>query len=538
MPQNFTLPAYKALLKHFEQNRQISLKEAFETDPQRFQKMSLQLEDMLLDFSKNLITDETTSLLCQWAQEARLADKREALFQGEKINFSQKRAVLHMALRNRTDKPIFVDGKNIMPEINEVLEKMKIFSDLVRSGMWKGATGHAIQNVVNIGIGGSDLGPKMAVEALHDYQLPSLNFHFVSNVDAQDLERVLDVCQPDNTLFLIASKTFTTQETMINAFSARKWLTDALGEDAVRNHFVAMSTNLEAVRAFGIDERNTFAFWDFVGGRFSVWGAVGLSLMIAIGYDNFTQFLEGACEMDRHFYKESFDKNAPVILGLLNLWYSLFYKAESEAILPYDEGLKYLPAYLQQLEMESNGKDVDAQRQDISYPTGVVVFGEVGTNGQHSFYQLLHQGTHLIPCDFIVPINRIEAKPEHHLPLLANALAQPEALMRGKTADELRAENVPEDEIPFRCFKGNRPSTSILIEQLTPKALGRLMALYEHKVFVVGAMLNIDSFDQWGVELGKQLAKKILPELQQENPTTSHDASTQGQIDFVKAQLR
>ncbi|MBP5160642.1 MAG: glucose-6-phosphate isomerase [Alphaproteobacteria bacterium] len=538
MSENLRLPAYQALTKHFEQNKQMSLRQLFEKDPQRFQKMSLLLEDMLLDFSKNLITDETLQLLCQWAQEARLADKREALFQGQKINFSQHRAVLHTALRNRTETPIIVDGKNIMPEINEVLEKMKIFSDLVRSGMWKGYTGHAIQNVVNIGIGGSDLGPKMAVEALRDYQPSSLTFHFVSNVDKRDLERVLETCQPDNTLFLIASKTFTTQETMINARSARKWLTDALGEDAVKNHFVAMSTNIEAVREFGIDERNSFAFWDFVGGRFSVWGAVGLSLMIAIGYDNFIQFLEGACEMDRHFYREPFEKNAPVILGLLSLWYSLFYKAESAAVLPYDEGLKYLPAYLQQIEMESNGKDVDAQRQDVTYPTGVVVFGETGTNGQHSFYQLLHQGTHLIPCDFIVPINRIEADPEHQLPLLANALAQSEALMRGKTAEELRQEQVPEDEIPFRCFKGNHPSNSILIEQLTPKALGRLMALYEHKVFVVGAMLNIDSFDQWGVELGKQLAKKILPELQAGTTPAKHDASTQGQIDFVKAQLR
>ena len=537
MTDTLHLASYKALIKHFEQNEQMSIRQMFEKDPKRFQKMSLLLEDMLVDYSKNRLTDETLPLLCQWAREARLTDKREALFQGEKINFSQKRAVMHMALRNRTQKPMFVDGKNVMPEIEAVLEKMKIFSDLVRSGMWKGYTGRAIQNVVNIGIGGSDLGPKMAVEALRDYQLSSLNFHFVSNVDEQDLERVLDVCQPESTLFLVASKTFTTQETMINAYSARRWLTDALGENAVRNHFVAMSTNLEAVREFGIDERNSFAFWDFVGGRFSVWSAIGLSLMIAIGYDNFIQFLEGASEMDRHFYREPFEKNAPVILGLLSLWYSLFYKAESAAVLPYDEGLKYFPAYLQQIEMESNGKDVDAQKEPITYPTGVVVFGEVGTNGQHSFYQLLHQGTHLIPCDFIVPINRMAIDPKHHLPLLANALAQPEALMRGKTAEELRKENVPEDEIPFRCFKGNHPSTSILIEQLTPKALGRLMAMYEHKVFVIGAMLNIDSFDQWGVELGKQLAKQILPDLQQET-STPHDASTQGQIDFVKAQLR
>ena len=528
------LESFKALEKHLEKTAHIHMRDMFAEDDKRAEKFTLSLDDFVLDYSKNRITEETMSLLCDLAKECRLEEKRKAMFSGEKINFTENRAALHTALRNRDNHPIYVDDKDIMPQINAVLDKMHVFSDKVRSGEWKGATGKQIKNVVNIGIGGSDLGPLMAVEALKKYKTPDINFHFVSNIDGTAMVEALKQCNPETTLFLVASKTFTTMETMVNAQTARQWLIDELGKKAIPHHFVALSTNTEEVAKFGIDTSNMFEFWNFVGGRYSMWSAIGLSIMLAIGYDNFIQMLEGGYEMDEHFKNAPMSKNIPVIMGLLGIWYHIFYKAETYAVLPYYQYLHRLPAYLQQLDMESNGKGVDKDGHFIDYPTGPILFGEPGTNGQHSFYQLIHQGTHLIPCDFITPIYSLNETGKHQNILLANAIAQPEALMMGKTEEQLRDEGVDEKLIPFKTFTGNRPTNTILMDELTPKNLGRLIAMYEHKVFVMGVILGIDSFDQWGVELGKVLAKKIIPELEDKNLTTSHDSSTNSIINYVK----
>lgn len=528
------LKSFQALKKHFDETKNVQMLDLFASDENRAADMTVALDDFVLDYSKNRISRQTLDLLTELARECNVAQMRDKMFAGDKINFTEDRAVLHTALRNRSDKPVFVDGKDVMPQIKHVLDKMRAFSDKVRSGVWRGATGKAIKSVVNIGIGGSDLGPLMALEALKPYQKPELEFHFVSNIDGTAITEALKKCDPETTLFLVASKTFTTQETMTNAQSARTWLVDALGDKAVAHHFVALSTNTDEVAKFGIDTNNMFEFWSFVGGRYSMWSAIGLSLMIAIGYDNFIELLTGAFEMDEHFCSAPFEQNIPVILALLGIWYHVFFKAETYAVLPYYQYLHRLPAYLQQLDMESNGKGVDKDGKPVTYPTGPVLFGEPGTNGQHSFYQLIHQGTHLIPCDFIAPIFSFNELGAHQNILLANAIAQPEALMRGKSAEELKAEGVPDALIPFKTFTGNRPTNTILMDKLTPRNLGRLVAMYEHKVFVMGVILGIDSFDQWGVELGKVLAKKILPELSNTAPVTSHDSSTNALINYIK----
>lgn len=528
------LKSFQALKAHFEKTQHLHMRDLFAADPSRANKYTLRLDDFMLDYSKNRITDETMPLLVELAKECNIEQKRDEMFSGKRINFTEDRPVLHIALRNRANTPILVDGKDVMPQINAVLNKMHDFSDKVRSGEWKGATGKRIKSVVNIGIGGSDLGPLMAVEALKKFKTPDIDFHFVSNIDGAAIVEALSKCDPETTLFLIASKTFTTQETMTNANTARAWLVKALGEKAVSSHFVALSTNTEQVEKFGIDTKNMFEFWSFVGGRYSMWSAIGLSIMLSIGYDRFIEMLEGAFEMDEHFKTAPIEQNIPMIMGLLGIWYHVFYKAETYAVLPYYQYLHRLPAYLQQLDMESNGKSRDKDGNPVDYPTGPVLFGEPGTNGQHSFYQLIHQGTHLIPCDFITPIFSMKETGKHQNILLSNAIAQPEALMRGKTAEEVKAEGTPDWLVPFKTFTGNRPTNSILMDELSPRNLGRLIAMYEHKVFVIGVILGIDSFDQWGVELGKVLAKKILPELEDKHLTFCHDSSTNALINYVK----
>ena len=528
------LKSFQALKTHFEKTQHLHMRDLFAADPARANKYTLRLDDFMLDYSKNRITDETMPLLVELAKECNIEQKRDEMFSGKRINFTEDRPVLHIALRNRANTPILVDGKDVMPQINAVLDKMHDFSDKVRSGEWKGATGKRIKSVVNIGIGGSDLGPLMAVEALKKFKTPDIDFHFVSNIDGAAIVEALNKCDPETTLFLIASKTFTTQETMTNANTARAWLVKALGEKAVSSHFVALSTNTEQVEKFGIDTKNMFEFWSFVGGRYSMWSAIGLSIMLSIGYDRFIEMLEGAFEMDEHFKTAPIEQNIPMIMGLLGIWYHVFYKAETYAVLPYYQYLHRLPAYLQQLDMESNGKSRDKDGNPVDYPTGPVLFGEPGTNGQHSFYQLIHQGTHLIPCDFITPIFSMKETGKHQNILLSNAIAQPEALMRGKTAEEVKAEGTPDWLVPFKTFTGNRPTNSILMDELSPRNLGRLIAMYEHKVFVIGVILGIDSFDQWGVELGKVLAKKILPELEDKHLTFCHDSSTNALINYVK----
>ncbi|MBQ7412770.1 MAG: glucose-6-phosphate isomerase [Alphaproteobacteria bacterium] len=525
---------YTELQNHADEIKQSHLRDLFTEDPNRFNRFHVDWQEFLFDYSKNNITDKTMALLIRLAKESGLKQVIHDMFTGKRINTTENRPVLHIALRNRDNHPILVDGKDVMPEINTVLEKMHTFSDSVRNGKWLGATGQRITDVVNIGIGGSDLGPAMAVEALKHYKTDALNFHFVSNIDGTDMIENLKTCHPETTLFIISSKTFTTLETLTNATTARKWLVDSLGENAVSKHFVAVSTNKMAVSEFGINPDNMFVFWDFVGGRYSMWSAIGLSIMLAIGYDQFIELLTGAYEMDRHFQTAPFDKNMPVIMGLLSVWYSTYLKAEGYAVLPYDQYLKRLPAYLQQLDMESNGKSVKKDGTSVNYSTGAILFGEPGTNGQHSFYQLIHQGTHLIPADFIAPIHSLNEVGDHHTLLLANFVAQTEALMAGKTSEELRAEGVSENLIPFKTFSGNRPSTSILIDRITPKTLGSLIALYEHKVFVSGIIWGIDSFDQWGVELGKQLAKKVIPELSDKNKELRHDSSTNAIIQKIR----
>lgn len=518
------------------------MKELFAADANRFQKYSIRFEDILVDFSKNIIDDEVREALVALAEECGLKDATENMFTGQKINATENRAVLHVALRNRSNTPIVVDGEDVMPEVNAVLEQMKAFSEEVISGKWKGYTGKTITDIVNIGIGGSDLGPLMVTEALKPYK-NHLNLHFVSNVDGTHIAETLKKVNPETTLFIVASKTFTTQETMTNAISARDWfLMTAKDEAFVKFHFVAVSTNAKAVSAFGIDTKNMFRFWDWVGGRYSLWSAIGLSIVLGIGYENYIQLLEGAHAMDNHFRKTEFDKNIPVILALIGIWYGNFYGAESEAILPYDQYMHRFAAYFQQGNMESNGKYVDRNGEQVDYQTGPIIWGEPGTNGQHAFYQLIHQGTKMIPCDFIAAAINHNQVGDHHPKLLANFFAQTEAMMVGKTAEqvdaELKASGKSEAEIaellPFKVFLGNIPTNSVLVKKLTPRVLGSLIAMYEHKIFVQGIIWNIYSFDQWGVELGKQLANAILPELIDDKPVTGHDASTNGLINAYK----
>lgn len=511
----------------------------FADDPHRFDKYSLHFNDILFDYSKNRITDETLPLLFELARQQKLDKKIEAMFCGEKINQSEDRAVLHIALRNRSNRPIMVDGHNVNTDVNKVLDKMRDFCDAVHSGSWRGYTGKVITDVVNIGIGGSDLGPRMVVRALQPYSTGKIQAHFVSNVAQAELLSTLGKLNPETTLFLIASKTFTTQETMTNALSARSWLVEALSAtNAVDKHFVAISTNIEKVIEFGINPDNIFEFWDWVGGRFSLWSAIGLSIPLTIGMENFEALLEGAHQVDEHFRLTPFEQNIPVVMALLGIWYNNFFKAQSQAILPYGHYLRYFPAFMQQGDMESNGKGVDINGQSVDYQTGPIIWGQTGTNGQHAFYQLIHQGTKLIPCDFLVPATSYHDLPDHHNMLISNFLAQPQALMQGKTAQQITQE-LDESEhndilINAKVFPGNIPTNSFLFKKLSPQTLGSLIALYEHKVFVQGAIWNINSFDQMGVELGKVLAGVIYPELQDEQPVNHHDSSTNGLINHFK----
>ena len=538
-----TTQAYKYLTDHYVDMAEANVKEMFKSDNQRFNKFSAQFEEILLDYSKNRIDDKTMALLQQLATECSLNDAIKAMFSGEVINATEGRPVLHIALRNRSNTPIYVEGKDVMPDVNRVLDQMKAFSNDIISGNWKGYTGKPITDVVNIGIGGSDLGPVMVTEALKAYK-NHLNMHFVSNVDGTHIVETLKGLDPATTLFLIASKTFTTQETMGNAHSARDWFIQGGGQDKdVAKHFVALSTNTEGVEKFGIDSKNMFEFWDWVGGRYSLWSAIGLSIVLSIGYENFADLLAGAHAMDNHFKSAEHDQNLPVILGLVGIWYNNFFDSETVAILPYDQYMHRFSAYFQQGDMESNGKHVDRNGNPVDYSTGPIIWGEPGTNGQHAFYQLIHQGTKMIPCDFIAPAQTHNPLGEHHMMLLSNFFAQTEALMNGKTAEEVEEElkrsGKSADEIaklaPFKEFDGNRPTNSILVKKITPYNLGSLIAMYEHKIFVQGIIWNIYSFDQWGVELGKQLAGKILPELRNDDEISSHDSSTNGLINQYKA---
>jgi glucose-6-phosphate isomerase len=529
--------AWKALAADAEEVRGKHLRELFAADASRGTKLTLEAEGLFLDYSKNRVTDETLKLLVQLAEESGLKARTEAMFTGEKINITENRAVLHTALRAPKDASIVVDGENVVPAVHEVLDKMAGFADKIRSGEWKGHTGKRIKNVVNIGIGGSDLGPVMAYEALKHYSQRDLTFRFVSNVDGNDFaEAVIDL-DPEETLFLVASKTFTTQETMTNAHSARDWSLAKLGDEkAVAKHFVAISTNAKEVEKFGIDTANMFGFWDWVGGRYSMDSAIGLSTMIAIGPKNFSEMLAGFHAMDMHFRTAPIEKNIPALLGLLSIWYTEFFDAQTQAVLPYEQYLKRFPAYLQQLTMESNGKHVTLDGAHVNYQTGAIYWGEPGTNGQHSFYQLIHQGTRLIPCDFIAFSKALNPLGRHHDMLLANVFAQAEALAFGKTAEQVKAEGTADWLVPHRVFEGNRPSNTILIEELTPAVLGKLVAMYEHAVFTQGVVWNIDSFDQWGVELGKVLATKILGELEaKDEPKMEHDSSTANLIKKYRA---
>ena len=535
--------AWKKLQEHYARIKGIHMQGMFREDTERFSRFSARFEDILLDYSKNIINEETIGLLRELAEETKIGDAIGKMFSGDKINETEGRAVLHTALRNRSNTPVYVEGSDVMPGVNKVLAQMKAFSEKITSGQWKGYTGQPVTDIVNIGIGGSDLGPVMVTEALKPYAKENIRLHFVSNIDGTHIAETLKIVSPDTTLFMIASKTFTTQETMTNAHTARQWLLDsATDEDHIKKHFIALSSNSEEVEKFGIDPGNMFIFWDWVGGRYSLWSAIGLSIACAIGFENFEELLEGAHAMDKHFYETPFDKNLPVILALLGIWYNNFFGAETEAILPYDQYLHRFPAYFQQGSMESNGKHVDRKGKESSCQTGPVIWGESGTNGQHAFYQLIHQGTKMIPCDFIAPAQSHNPSGEHHNILLSNFFAQTEALMQGKTegevVNELMASGKSDEEIkklaPFKIFKGNKPTNSILFKKLTPRTLGSLIAMYEHKIFVQGVIWNIFSFDQWGVELGKQLANRILPELGGDEKITSHDASTHGLINYYK----
>ena len=536
--------AWQALQKHFDVMKDVTIAELFAKDSDRFSKFSATFDDqMLVDFSKNRITEETLAKLLDLAKETDLSGAIKSMFSGEKINRTEDRAVLHVALRNRSNTPIIVDGKDVMPEVNAVLEKMKAFSEAIISGQWKGYTGKSITDVVNIGIGGSDLGPFMVTEALRPYK-NHLNMHFVSNVDGTHIAEALKNLNPETTLFLVASKTFTTQETMTNAHSARDWFLASAGDQKhVAKHFAALSTNGKAVSEFGIDTANMFEFWDWVGGRYSLWSAIGLSIILSVGYDNFVELLSGAHAMDKHFSTTPAEKNLPVLLALIGIWYNNFYGTETEAILPYDQYMHRFAADFQQGNMESNGKYVDRNGNKVEHQTGPIIWGEPGTNGQHAFYQLIHQGTKIVPCDFIAPAITHNPLTDHHPKLLSNFFAQTEALAFGKSREVVEQEYRDQGKdpatldyvVPFKVFEGNRPTNSILLREITPYSLGALIALYEHKIFTQGAILNIFTFDQWGVELGKQLANRILPELNDDKAIDSHDSSTNGLINRYKS---
>ncbi|GBE10940.1 glucose-6-phosphate isomerase [bacterium BMS3Bbin12] len=535
--------SWNALKSHHREIRGRHMRDLFREDPKRFERFSLHFDDFLLDYSKNRITERTMHLLFELARERDLPRWIERMFSGEKINVTEDRAVLHVALRNRSNRPILVDGEDVMPKVNAVLEHMRRFTEDVREGRWAGCTGEPITDVVNIGIGGSDLGPKMVTEALRPYGGPRLAAHFVSNVDGTHIAETLKPLRAQTTLFVVSSKTFTTQETLTNAHTARAWFLEQTGDEAgIARHFVAVSTNREAVREFGIDPENMFEFWDWVGGRYSLWSAIGLSIALYIGMDRFEELLDGGHRMDEHFRSTPLERNLPVILGVLGVWYGDFFGAQTHAILPYDQYMHRFPAYFQQGDMESNGKRVTRKGRAVRYQTGPILWGEPGTNGQHAFYQLIHQGTEMIPADFIAPMETHNPLGEHHRILLSNFFAQTEALMRGKTEEEVRAElegqgltgRALKRLLPHKVFPGNRPTNSILLRKITPRGLGTLIALYEHKIFVQGVIWGINSFDQWGVELGKQLAKAILPELAPDAPAGAHDASTRGLIQYYR----
>jgi glucose-6-phosphate isomerase len=546
-PQLSQLPSYKKLQDHFEGVRHLHMRRLFSVDNQRFRRFSIEHHGLLLDYSKNRITPETIQLLCDLARESDIAGWRERMFQGDKINNTENRAVLHTALRNCSGKPVIVDGKDVMPEINAVLDKMQVFAKKVRKGDWKGFTGKTITDVINIGIGGSDLGPKMVYQALKPYRHKKLKVHFVSNVDGAHIEETLEQMSPETTFFIVSSKTFTTQETLSNAHVAREWVLQAAGDEAhIKKHFVAVSTNTEAVTEFGIDPDHMFEFWDWVGGRYSLWSAIGLSVVLAIGMKNFRKMLLGAHVMDTHFQEAPFEENMPVILAILGIWYNNFFKAESHGIFPYDFYLRSLPMYLEQADMESNGKSVDRYGRKVNYPTGPIIWGTSGINGQHAFYQSLHQGTRMVPADFIVSMLSHSDFQEQHNIMFSSALAQTEALMRGRNIDETYADLIASGRDPdsfskrihHMVFEGNHPSNTILIRKLSPRTLGMLIALYEHKIFVQGIIWNLNSFDQWGVELGKQLAIHILDDVYRPYPATSHDVSTNALINFYRETIR
>jgi len=535
--------SWQALATHFEKIKDTHMKDLFHSDPRRFEKFSIRFKNLLVDYSKNRITEKTLGLLIQLTEEVHLADAIDKMFQGESINETENRAVFHVALRNRHNRPMMVNGRDVMPEVNAVLAQMKAFSNSVYSGEWRGYSGKKIEDIVNIGIGGSDLGPKMVTECLKPYARQGMHVHFISNIDGTQITETLKHLNPETTLFLIASKTFTTQETMTNADSAKKWFLSQAGDESyIARHFVAISTHQAAVKKFGIDPDNMFRFWDWVGGRYSLWSAIGLSIACSIGFENYEALLEGGHDMDRHFRSARFEDNIPVILALIHIWYNNFFDAETEAILPYDQYMHRFPAYFQQGNMESNGKSTDRNGRAATCRTGPIVWGEPGTNGQHAFYQLIHQGTRLVPSDFLAPAITHNPVGDHHAILLSHFFAQTEALMNGKTeelvAAEMRDEGKSEEDInrliPHKVFEGNRPTNSILFKQLTPRVLGSLIAMYEHKIFVQGIVWNIFSFDQWGVALGKQLANKILPELQNDDRIETHDSSTNGLINTFK----
>ena len=541
-------PVWQTLCQHQLKMAKIHMRDLFANDAKRFENYSLKFGDILFDYSKHRMNDETLPLLMQLAREAKIENWRDRMFSGEKINITENRAVLHTALRNRSNTPVLVDGKDVMPEVNAVLAQMRVFSEKVRNGQWKGYTGKRITDIVNIGIGGSDLGPVMVCDALKPYASPELNIHFVSNIDGAHLMRALEKCNADTTLFIVASKTFTTQETMTNATSARTWFLESAKDNAhVAKHFVALSTNAKAVQEFGIDTNNMFAFWDWVGGRYSLWSAIGLSIALYVGMDNFEALLTGAHEMDNHFKTAPLEQNMPVIMALIGIWYNNFFHVDTNAILPYDQGMARFAAYLQQADMESNGKFICRDGSRVKYKTGPVIWGEAGTNGKHAFYQLIHQGTQTVPADFLMPVHSHYAIGKHgyahHKILLANFFAQTQALMLGKTKEQARAElekqglsgDALEKILPHKVFEGNRPTTTIMFDTLTPNTLGKLIALYEHKIFVQGIIWDINSYDQWGVEYGKQIAQEILPLLTNDDVISNFDSSTNGLINYTKA---
>ncbi|MDH5445783.1 MAG: glucose-6-phosphate isomerase [Gammaproteobacteria bacterium] len=536
-------PVWQSLQDHYQTIKDQHLREMFSADPSRFDKFSIKLNDILFDYSKHRITDETMNQLCELARSTNVEDWIQRMFQGEKINHTENRAVLHVALRNMSEQVIKVDNKNVMPEVHAVREQMRALSEAVRTRQWRGFTGQPITDVVNIGVGGSDLGPVMATEGLKPYAIHDLGIHFVSNVDENHIWDTLEPLKPETTLFIIVSKSFTTQDTLVNANTARDWfLKTAEDESVLARHFVAVTDNVSAATGFGIGEKNIFRMWDWVGGRYSLWSAVGLSTAIAVGMDHFEEMLQGAHEMDEHFRTAPLEKNIPVVMALLGIWYNNFFNTQTYAVLPYDQHLRYLPAYLRQADMESNGKSRDRYGEQVDYSTGPVIFGQLGITGQHAFYQLMHQGTKLIPADIIAPVTSHHCIREHHRILMSNVFAQTEAFMKGKTEDEARAELKAEglsgedleNMLPYKFFPGNKPTSTILFKTLTPKTLGSIIAMYEHKIFVQGIIWNINSYDQWGVELGKQLAKNILPELEGDVEISNHDSSTNGLINYYK----